>query len=192
MLFRLRNAADIFEHAMNGILASVKCQFSLVYLDDIVVFSRTPRNYIAHIRRILRLSNQAYIYTKRNFFSNITDYLRHVIRQGCLKLVGNTSYAVANLESPANQTECQYFLGLYNFLHSLVPDCARLPALLKKKLRRGQQRNFGPFNDNKCAVIASLKSTFSTLPVPAVSKKDRKYTLNTSACDEQIDYMKLQ
>lgn len=49
MPFGLKNALGTFQHAMNVLLTKVKLNFSLVYLDNIVVFSQTPDENIDHV-----------------------------------------------------------------------------------------------------------------------------------------------
>lgn len=49
----------MFQRAMDFLLAKVKWQFALVYLDDIVIFSRTQDEHIAHARQLLTLLHDA-------------------------------------------------------------------------------------------------------------------------------------
>lgn len=55
MSFGLENAPASFQKAMDVILASGRCQFTLVYLKDIVVFSKSPADHIEQVRRVLEL-----------------------------------------------------------------------------------------------------------------------------------------
>lgn len=61
----------------------VKLQLALVYLDDAIVFLRSPRGYINHWKRILLLLQDAGITIKLkkvNFCTGSTEYFDHVIR----------------------------------------------------------------------------------------------------------------
>lgn len=58
MLFELRNALGTIERTMDVILAAVKWQYALVYLDDIFLFSESSEERIEHVRNVLTyLSN---------------------------------------------------------------------------------------------------------------------------------------
>lgn len=54
--FELENAPLTFQRAMDVKLATVKLPHTLVYIDDIIIFSPTPGNYIMHDESILCLS----------------------------------------------------------------------------------------------------------------------------------------
>lgn len=49
----LRNAPETFRRAMDVLLTKMKWWFALVYLEDILIYSRTPDEYIQHVRQVL-------------------------------------------------------------------------------------------------------------------------------------------
>lgn len=55
--FRLRSALETFQRTMDVIRSSVKGQFALVYLDDIMIFSNTLEQHFKHVREVLQLLN---------------------------------------------------------------------------------------------------------------------------------------
>lgn len=59
MKFSLKNAPEIFQRAMNAILASVKWQKAIVYLYDLIVFSDDAEKHIHQVDRVLRLKSKA-------------------------------------------------------------------------------------------------------------------------------------
>lgn len=64
MPFGLRNAFETFQRTMGGILATVKCQFALLYLDDADLFSITPDAQNHHIMKVLPFLYNAGITSK--------------------------------------------------------------------------------------------------------------------------------
>lgn len=70
---------------MQVLLVSVCWQFSLVYLDDTVVFLKPPKYYIEQVKRVLQLLCKAYIILKLKkwrLFAETIDYVGHFIRPG--------------------------------------------------------------------------------------------------------------
>lgn len=93
---------------MDVIISSVLWQLALAHLDDIVMFSRRPQDYIEQVRRTLRLLYKASVIRKLKkwkFFAENIDYLGHVNRTGRLQFAQYTLGAVQNLQHPTTQTE---------------------------------------------------------------------------------------
>lgn len=91
----------MFQQARDVIVVSVRVQFALSYLDDILVFSKSPQDHIVQVRRVLRILYNTAIALKLKsykFFAESIDYISQIIRLGRLEHVKNTSEAVAKLE----------------------------------------------------------------------------------------------
>lgn len=83
---------------MNGILASLRWQLSRIYLDNMVLFSKSKASYIEHVQRLILLLYEVGTTPKQmkcNFFAETIDYLSHVIRYSSFKLAECTTDAVA-------------------------------------------------------------------------------------------------
>ncbi|KZS03345.1 Uncharacterized protein APZ42_033952 [Daphnia magna] len=66
MPFGLTNAPSTFQRAMNNILKTVLQKFTLVYLDDIIVFSNSITDHVTHLEAVFGLLKQAGLKLKRN------------------------------------------------------------------------------------------------------------------------------
>lgn len=113
ILFGLKNAPGTFQCAMDVSLSRVKWQFTLFYLDDIVVFSRLPNERIDQVRQVLTLLRNAGVTLKLRkceFFTNSIDFLGHVIRPGQLEVSSHTVDVIRDLKPPTNFTELRSFL----------------------------------------------------------------------------------
>lgn len=67
---------------MDFILYSVKWQFALAYLDNVVIFSKTSRQIIKHVREVLQLFHRSRVSNKvekRTFFKDTIDYMAFYI-----------------------------------------------------------------------------------------------------------------
>jgi hypothetical protein len=63
--FGLANAPTQFMHMMNGILEPMKRKFIVVYLDDIMIHSRTLAEHVVHVREVLTLLTEHGLKAKR-------------------------------------------------------------------------------------------------------------------------------
>lgn len=145
---------------MDNILASVRCQFALEYLDDICVFSKLPEEHIEQVMRNLRLLYKAEITLKPRkcrFFAEASYYLEHVIRPGHLEIAEDPTDVITKLEQPTLKTEFCSFSGLCKLLLCFVPNFANLEAVLNKIFGKDEPRQLGPLEEKQSSAFASLK-----------------------------------
>ena len=78
--FGLAQVPAFFQNLMNKVLDN--CSFAMTYLDDIIIFSNTEEEHLAHIEEIFRRLEAADLKMKRskcNFFKKHIHYLGHLI-----------------------------------------------------------------------------------------------------------------
>ena len=195
MPFGLKNAPATFQRAIDVILSSVKWQFALVYLDDIVIFSPKPEEHIEHVKKVLMLLQDAGVTIKLRkcfFFTDNIDYLGHVIRPGTLEIAPKATEAIKNLKPPKNVTELRSFLGLCNVFRRFVPNFSRIAAPLNKKLKKGEPQHFDHLTDEELSAMKDLQDKLITPPVLALPRPNGRITIDTDACAYQVGCVLLQ
>jgi hypothetical protein len=83
MPFGLRNAPATFQSFVDITLSGLTWKTCLVYLDDIIVFSKTPAEHMAHMDAVLKRLYRAGLtlnLKKCHFFKETVDYFGHMIR----------------------------------------------------------------------------------------------------------------
>lgn len=127
MPFELKNVPATFQRAMDVIQASVKWQFGIVYIDDIIIISKLPQQYLKHTEKILRPLKKAGMTLKLkkcHFLCMSIDYLEHVIAPSKLQVARKTTEAIAALHYPATECQMRSILGLCNVHRRFVPGLA--------------------------------------------------------------------
>ena len=74
--FGLAQAPAYFQEMMTGILKDFS--FMIAYLDDIIIFSKTPHEHLSHIRKVFEKLRSAKL-SMKNFFSKEIQYLGHIL-----------------------------------------------------------------------------------------------------------------
>lgn len=95
--FGLNNAPGLFQWAISVMLSLVKRLFTLIYIDDIAVFLRSPKNRINHVKQVLSLLRYAEVTIKEikcNFFTRTIDYLGYVTHLRHLEIAVHTTAAI--------------------------------------------------------------------------------------------------
>lgn len=113
----LKKAPAISQHGMEVILAPVKWQHALLYINDVFIFSKTPDAHSEHFESVLQLINKAgkMLKPKKHFFClDAIDYVGHVITSGRLYIATRIVDAVHGLKYPTPTSSLRSFLGLCN------------------------------------------------------------------------------
>ena len=93
--FGLAQAPAYFQELMTGILKDF--DFAIAYLDDIIIFSRTPQEHLSHIRKVfekLKAANLSMKKSKSNFFSKEIQYLRHILSATGIRPLPSKTHAI--------------------------------------------------------------------------------------------------
>ena len=160
MPFGLKNAPATFQRAVDIILSQVKWETALVYLDDVIIYSKTVMEHFAHVREALRLLRDAGVSLKLSkcaFFDTSVTYLGHVIRPGRLEIEPRNVFAIERARPPQNQTELQSFLGMCNVYHRFLKDFAKRAAQLNRKTGKNQSLEFEVLTDEEYEAFVELK-----------------------------------
>lgn len=146
MPFSLRNSLAFSSTKWISYLQLWNNNFVLVYLDDIVIYSKSPEKQMGHARRVLTLWNDADITSRLKmwkFFTETIAYTVHVIHQRHLKIASHMIGANSGIKPQTNLTELRSFLGSCNVFSRFDPNIARVATQLYQELRKDQPPTIG-------------------------------------------------
>ena len=195
MPFGLTNAPATFQRAIDMVLGQYRWKTCLVYLDDIIVFSRTAEEHIRHVEEVLTTLQDAGFSLKLRkceFFAETVDYLGHVIRPERLQVAQQKIEAVKGFKMPTTQTELRSFLGLCNVYRRFVPNFARAAAPLNDLLKKGQAFELPPLDEKQRKAFDSLKQALIEPTILRLPQSDLEYSVDTDACNHQVGCALLQ
>ncbi|CAF1475073.1 unnamed protein product, partial [Rotaria sordida] len=128
----LKNSPPSFQRVMTDLLSPCH-QFSLVYIDDIVVYSRSFDEHVAHMTQILSIllkHNFQLNPSKCNIFQHQIDYLSHTISEHSVKPTDEKIQAIIKLREPTTLAEANKFLGALSWYHPQKQAFLQLKQLL--------------------------------------------------------------
>ena len=131
--FGLAQAPAFFQHLMNKVLDN--CPFAMMYLDDIIIFSDTEEEHLAHIEEIFKRLEAADLKMKRskcNFFKKHIHYLGHLISANGIQPLKDKLDMIHDMPAPHNSKEVKQFLGLAGYYRKFVPRFADLSRPLAR------------------------------------------------------------
>lgn len=188
MPFGIMNAPAIFRWAMDIFLSRVKWKSALVYLDDLIIFSRSIGEHFTHVRAFLRLFQPAGATPMLNqffFFHPLVNYLGHAVLPGKLHVAKATTNYIKNAKPTRNHTELRSFLGLCSLFRPFVTLFTKKASPLTYMLKKEIPPKFDALTDEQFEANQNLKEQLVSPSILALLKPNKPYILNTYALATQ-------
>jgi len=138
MPFGLCNASAMFQRLMNKILRSYIGKFVKVYLDDVIIHSRSKEEHIKHVRAVLQKIREANLklkLSKCKWFKKELTFVGHKIGINGIKPDSRNIEKIKNAQVPSNTTQLRGFLGLAQYYRQYVKDYADIVRPLYDMLK---------------------------------------------------------
>ena len=132
MPFGLTNAPTTFCTLMNKVLVPFLDRFVVVYLDDIVIYSKSLEEHVGHLREVFQTLRDNQLYVKKekcSFAQEEVPFLVHIIGRGRLRMDPTKVKAILEWEPLTKVTKLRSFLGLvYYYRRSVSYTHLTLPT----------------------------------------------------------------
>jgi hypothetical protein len=139
LTFGLTNAPATFQSVMNDMLRPYVGKFVVVYLDDILIFSKTAEEHLSHLRQVLQTlrENQFYANPKKcDFMKEEIFFLGHRVSANGLKVDPEKVRAVADWRVPRDVHGVLSFLGLANYFRRFLQGYSKMVVPLTDLTRK--------------------------------------------------------
>jgi len=181
--FGLCNAPSQFARIMELVMSGLTYDICLVYLDDILVFSKT---FEEHCDRLATIFNRLERYTlklkptKCHLFQRKVKFLGHVVSGAGIECDPDKVAAIATWPTPTNISEVRTFCGLASYYRTFVKDFAKLAKPLHELTRKNATF---VWNQGCEAAFQALKERLMSAPILVPPRDEGKYVLDTDASD---------
>ena len=123
MLFGLTNASAAFMDLINRVYDEYLDKFIIVFIDDILVYSRTMEEHELHLKIVLEKLRKKKLYAKLSkceFWLEKFAFLGHVVSKEGISMDPSKDEAVCQWKQPRNPTEMRNYLGLTGYYRRFV------------------------------------------------------------------------
>ena len=189
MPFGLTNAPATFQRLMESCLGDLHLQYCIIYLDDIIVFSKTPGEHIKWLQSVFKKLDQAGFHLKPSkceFFKKRVEYLGHITSENGIKTNPKKIEAIVKWPQPQTVTQMHSFLGFCNyyckFIHRYTQIAKPLYRLISGDQTKRKQAKL--FWDKKCEqAFKALRDICSHTPVLAYADYTKPFRVHTDASE---------
>ncbi|GBG79332.1 hypothetical protein CBR_g29482 [Chara braunii] len=189
MPFGLTNGPATFQCCMNDLSRPWLDRFVVVYLDDILVFSKTLQEHQGHLRQVLeklREANFKINAKKCEWAKTQVLYLGHVLDGDSIKPEDSKIAAIRDWPTPRTLTELRSFLGLANYYRKFVRNFSTIAAPLRRLLKKEAIWQW----DKDCtSALKKLKCALIEYPVLKVADPSLPFVVTTDASQYGIGAM---
>ncbi|KAL0540096.1 hypothetical protein IC582_024325 [Cucumis melo] len=140
MSFGLTNAPTVFMDLMNRVFKDFLDSFVIVFIDDILIYSKTEAAHEEHLHQVLETlrANKLYAkFSKCEFWLKKVTFLGHVVSSEGVSVDPAKIEAVTNWPRPSTVSEIQSFLSLAGYYRRFVEDFSRIASPLTQLTRKG-------------------------------------------------------
>eukprot|EP01127_Copromyxa_protea_P013624 TRINITY_DN368_c0_g1_i14.p2 TRINITY_DN368_c0_g1~~TRINITY_DN368_c0_g1_i14.p2 ORF type:complete len:594 (+),score=103.02 TRINITY_DN368_c0_g1_i14:3196-4977(+) len=181
----LKNSPATFQRFMDDILSEFS-DFCQLYIDDIIIFSKTFEEHLEHIDKILgRLQERGLIVKlpKCEFCVEKLDFLGHVVSTKGISMQHRKIEAITKMEPPRNETETKRFIAMAGYYRKFIKNFARRTHRMGE-IARGKKKfewtkeHLEEFND--------IKKALTSDPVMAYPDWNLQFIVTTDASLEGL------
>ena len=181
MPFGLTNAPATFQRLMNRVFAGLLNNFVLVYIDDIVVFSKTTEQHFEHLQIVfdrLRKAGLRLKIKKCKLFQTQIDFLGHTVSAKGIQPDSSKVKAILEWPRPTTVKELQSFLGIINYYRRFIKDLAKIASPLYQLTKKGREYTW----TNECqSAFDTLRQALISEPIMRAPDMSKPFILITDA-----------
>lgn len=186
MPFGLCNAPACFQALINDVLRDYLNIFIFVYLDDILIYSKSLPEHQRHVRLVLQrlLENRLFVKAEKcEFHQPSVTFLGHVLEAGQVRPSKDKIKAVLEWPVPETRKQLQRFLGFANFYRRFIRNYSQTALPLTALTSVKTTFSWTPEAD---AAFLRLKSLFSNAPILIQADPTKQFVLEVDASDSGV------
>jgi hypothetical protein len=190
--FGLTNALAYFMYLMNTVFMEYLDKFMVVFIDDILIFSKNEEEHDEHLRLVLQKLKENQLYAKLNkceFWLKEVSFLGHIISKGGISVNPSKVNDVLSWKPLQNVSDIRSFLGLVGYYRRFIEEFSKISKPMTKLLARGKTFEWTPRRE---ASFQELKKRLTTAPVITMPNMERLFSIYCDASGQGLGCVLMQ
>ena len=192
MPFGLTNAPAAFMDMMNRVFKEYLDQFVVVFIDDILIYSKSREDHEVHLRLILQRLRENKLYAKLkkcDFWMEKVAFLGHVVSKDGICVDPAKVEAILNWEQPKTVTEVRSFLGLAGYYRRFVEGFSRIATPLTQLTRKNTKFEW---NEQCEKSFQEFKKRLVSAPVLTIPSRSGGFVIYSDASGKGLGCVLMQ
>nr|GEZ85198.1 reverse transcriptase domain-containing protein [Tanacetum cinerariifolium] len=181
MQFGLTNAPAIFMDPMNRVCKPYLDKYVIVFIDDILIYSKDEKEHEEHLKAILELLKKEELYAKFSkceFWIPKVQFLGHVIDSQGIHVDPTKIKSVKDWASPKSPMEICQFLGLAGYYRRFIEGFSKIAKPMTKLTQKKVKFEWG---DKQEAAFQLLKQNLCSAPILALPEGSKDFLVYCNA-----------
>ncbi|KAA3466121.1 DNA/RNA polymerases superfamily protein [Gossypium australe] len=181
MPFGLTNAPAVFLDLMNRIFRPYLDKFVVVFIDDILIYSRDENEHPEHLRTVLQIlrDKQLYVkFSKSEFWLKEVGFLGQIVSRDGIRLDPSKILAIVEWKSPRNVIEVRSFIGLAGYYRRFFKGFSMIATPMMRLFKKDVKFDW----TEKChQSFEKLKALLTEAPVLVQPEPGKKFVVHSDA-----------
>jgi hypothetical protein len=186
MSFGLTNAPGYFMYLMNKIFMEYLHKFVVVFIDDILIYSRSEEEHEEHLRLVLQKLRDYRLYAKLSkceFWLKQITFLRHIVLKGGISLDPSKIQDVLSWNAPTSVGEIWSFQGLARYYRRFIEGFSKISKPMTKLLEKDKKFKWTPAYE---ASFQKLKKWLTTAPILVMPDMEKPSSIYCDASGQGL------
>jgi hypothetical protein len=192
MSFGLTNEPAYFMYLMNSVFMPELDKFVVVFIDDILVYSKNETEHTKHLHTVLQRLREHHLYAKLSqcgFWLKEIKFLGHTISQEGITVDSDKVREVMDWKPPTTVRQIQSFLGLAGYYRRFISEFSQIAKPMIELLKKGAKFERG----QKCEdAFHTLRQHLTTAPVLAQRDNSKPFDVYCDASGTGLGWVLLQ
>ncbi|CAC5407335.1 unnamed protein product [Mytilus coruscus] len=187
--YGLANSPATFNMIMNEVIRDLNWKSALVYVDDILIYSKNFEEHLCHLAALFDKLIEANLKLKPSkcqFACKEVQYLGHIITKEGIAVDPEKTASVHSFAAPKNVKEVRMFLGLCNYYRKFIHNYSKITSPLNQLLHKDQQFKW---TDECQRSVEILKTKLTSAPILVFPDFNKEFILHTDASGTAIGYV---
>nr|GFA67813.1 reverse transcriptase domain-containing protein [Tanacetum cinerariifolium] len=192
MPFGLTNAPTVFMDLMNWVFKPYLDRFVIVFIDDILIYSKNRKEHEGHLKMILKLLKEEELYAKFSkceFWLSKVQFLGYVIDSEGILVDPAKIEAIKDWESPKTPTEIRQFLGLAGYYRRFIEGFLKIAKPMTKLTQKSVKFDWG---EKAEATFQLLKQKLCSAPILTLPEGSENFVVYCDASHKGLGAVLMQ
>ncbi|GJX30741.1 putative reverse transcriptase domain-containing protein [Tanacetum coccineum] len=192
MPFGLTNAPAVFMDLMNRVCKPYLDRFVIVFIDDILIYSKSRKEHEGHLKLILKLLKKEELYAKFlkcEFWLSKVQFLGHVIDREDIHVDPTKIESIKDWASPKTPTDICQFLGLAGYYRRFIEGFSKIARPMTKLTLKSVKFDWG---EKAEAAFQLLKQKLCSAPILALPEGSENFVVYCNASHKRLGAVLMQ